>query len=59
MTDLHIALSAIQTAYGERLRRRWDAARPPGATPAWARLAGIAAIVLLLAAYVLASLDRA
>lgn len=59
MTDLHIALSAIQTAYGERLRREWDKGRPRGTRQLWARLGGIAAVLLLVALYIAASLNRA
>ena len=58
MTDLHIALSTIQTAYGERLRREWDAARPRGRPRLWARLGAVAALALLLAAYVAITIVR-
>lgn len=58
MNDLHIALSAIQMASWEGLRREWGAARSRGPRRIWARLGIVVALALLLAGYVALTIAR-
>jgi hypothetical protein len=58
MNDLHIAQSAIQMAYWERLKRDWGDPPPPGPRRIWARLGIVVALALLLAGYVALTIAR-